>query len=298
MSARSVPAELLLAAALTPFCAFGAATIVIVNGNAAGVGFNDPTPAAPVGGNAGATLGQQRLIAFQAAANIWGATVTSSVVISVFATFEPLSCTATAATLGSATALSVFAGFPGAAFPGTWYPVALANKLVGTDLDPDAPDGLLHQDIRARFNSNLGQANCLPGTFFYLGLDNNHGANLDLITVLIHELGHGLGFQTFTDGASGAQLAGFPSVWDRFIVDTTTGKDWTQMTDGERAASAIKPRKVVWNGSNVTTAVPLVLSAGVPRLLVTQPSTVAGTYEVGTASFGPVLSSPGVTGEV
>ena len=42
-----------------------AATIVIINGNAAGVGFNDPTAAAPVGGNAGTTLGQQRLIAFR-----------------------------------------------------------------------------------------------------------------------------------------------------------------------------------------------------------------------------------------
>src|SRR5690242_19174650 len=38
-----------------------AATIVIVNLNAPGEGFNDPTPAAPVGGNTGTTLGQQRL---------------------------------------------------------------------------------------------------------------------------------------------------------------------------------------------------------------------------------------------
>ena len=39
-----------------PAISQGAATIVIQNGNAAGVGFNDPTPAAPVGGNAGTTL--------------------------------------------------------------------------------------------------------------------------------------------------------------------------------------------------------------------------------------------------
>ena len=30
---------------------FGAATIVIQNGDAAGVGFNDPTTVAPIGGN-------------------------------------------------------------------------------------------------------------------------------------------------------------------------------------------------------------------------------------------------------
>ncbi len=49
-----------------------AASIVIVNKDAVGVGFNDPTVAAPVGGNAGTTLGQQRLNVFQAAASIWG----------------------------------------------------------------------------------------------------------------------------------------------------------------------------------------------------------------------------------
>lgn len=34
-----------------------AAAVTIVNNNAPGVGFNDPTPAAPVGGNPGTTLG-------------------------------------------------------------------------------------------------------------------------------------------------------------------------------------------------------------------------------------------------
>ena len=48
-------------------------TVNIQNNDAAGVGFNDPTPVAPVGGNNGTTLGQQRMNAFQFAANIWGA---------------------------------------------------------------------------------------------------------------------------------------------------------------------------------------------------------------------------------
>ena len=53
----------------------GGVTINIININAPGVGFNDPTPVAPVGGNTGTTLGQQRLIAFQHAAEIWGQTL-------------------------------------------------------------------------------------------------------------------------------------------------------------------------------------------------------------------------------
>src|SRR5512138_477925 len=123
--------------ALGALCALGAvstaadaaATIVIVNNNAAGVGFNDPTPVAPVGGNPGTTLGQQRLNAFQYAAFLWGAELSSSVEIRIFATFEPLTCTATSAVLGSAGPRAVFSGFSNAPVPDTWYHVALANKV-------------------------------------------------------------------------------------------------------------------------------------------------------------------------
>ena len=79
-----------------------AANIIIVNGNAAGVGFNDPTPAVPVGGNPGLTRGQQRLNAFAQAASIWGAQLDSTVDIRIFARMTPLTCTATSAVLGSA----------------------------------------------------------------------------------------------------------------------------------------------------------------------------------------------------
>jgi hypothetical protein len=47
------------------------ATFVIINNDAPGQGLNDPTPATPVGGNTGTSLGAQRLIAFQYAANLW-----------------------------------------------------------------------------------------------------------------------------------------------------------------------------------------------------------------------------------
>src|ERR1044072_5155051 len=84
------------------------ATIVILNNDAAGVGFNDPTAASPVGGNSGPTLGQQRLIAFQAAANKWGATIDSPITITIRAQWAALTCTATSAVLGSAGARGVF----------------------------------------------------------------------------------------------------------------------------------------------------------------------------------------------
>jgi hypothetical protein len=245
-----------------------------------------------VGGNPGTTLGQQRLNAFQAAANKWGATLTSGVTIVIRAQWTALTCTATSAVLGSAGAAEVFRDWFGAPVTGHWYGKALANKLFGAELDAAMPD------INANFNVNLGQPGCLTGVFFYLGLDNNHGANIDLVTVLEHEFAHGLGFQTFTSGSTGNQLVGFPAIWDDFLFDTTTGKTWTQMSAPERQASALNTRRLVWNGANVTSAVPAVLQAGTPFLTVSAPASVAGSYSVGTASFGPALSGPGVTGEV
>lgn len=270
----------------------GAATIVINNVNAAGVGFNDPTPVAPVGGNPGTTLGQQRLLAFQYAANIWGATLTSNVTIVVNAQFTALSCTATSAVLGSAGATSIHRDFTGAPRAGTWYSQALANKLFGSDLNAASAD------INANFNVNIGSTGCLTGTFWYLGLDANHGANVDLVTVLLHELGHGLGFQTFTSGTTGNYTSGFPTVSDHYLMDSSLGKHWTDMTGAERVASAISVNKLVWDGPLVSTAVPGLLNA-LPSLKVTAPASVAASYTpVGTAAFGPALTTTGVSGEV
>src|SRR5262245_33232502 len=106
------------------------APFIVQNGDGPGEGFNDPTPAAPVGGNSGVTFVQPRQIAFQYAANLWGATLTSTQIIRVIAFFNPLACTATSAILGSAAPLVSFAnapaapGFPGLT-PNTWFPGAL-----------------------------------------------------------------------------------------------------------------------------------------------------------------------------
>jgi hypothetical protein len=269
-----------------------AATITIVNGNAAGVGFNDPTPVVPVGGNPGTTLGQQRLNAFQYAASLWGAALDSSATISVLSTFEPLSCNATSAVLGSAGPTSVWRDFTGAPVAGVWYHAALANKLIGADADPTTAE------IRARFNVNLGNAGCFTGSPFYLGLDGNAGSKVNLVEVLLHEFAHGLGFSTVTSGTTGAYLAGYPSVYDTLAYDNTLGKTWTQMTATERKFSAVNPRQLVWTGANVTAGAPSVLIAGTPQLQINAPAAIAGTYLAGRAQFGPALEYPGVNKQV
>jgi hypothetical protein len=300
MTSNKRPSLTLVAAALALACsasgsAQAAAKIVINNLNAPGVGFNDQTPATPVGGNTGTTIGQQRLIAFTHAANIWGATLTSSVPIVINAQFVPLSCTATSAVLGSAGATQVFADFPGAPKAGTLYSYALANKLYGSEIS-DNPGA----QINARFNSELGKSNCLAGSSFYLGLDANEGTNIDFVATLLHEMGHGLGFQTFTNGQTGARLAGYPSVWDHYLLDNTTNKLWVDMTNAERAASSLKAAGLSWTGPRVTAAVPSVLMpvAQLRVVGVGAQSPDGDLYAVGEADFGPKIDKSPLTGQI
>jgi hypothetical protein len=136
-----------------------AATITVVNLDSPGEGFNDPSapdPDSTNGGNPGATLGAQRLNAFQFAANLWGGLVTSSVAIIVGANFDPLTCTSTSAMLGQAGPNTVHRDFAGALRPNTWYPQALANSLTGIDLAPTS------DDISATFNSAIGTTCSFP----------------------------------------------------------------------------------------------------------------------------------------
>ena len=152
----------LIAAACALTClASQAATIKITSRDAAGVGFNDPTPVAPVGGNPGTTLGEQRWNVYKYVAGIWEKNLDSNVVINVSAGWETLTCSATSATLGSAGAWNIWHDFPNSK-PGTWYPQALANKLAGVDLSAGQADdgtGYGNVDIKTQFNVNLGQPN-------------------------------------------------------------------------------------------------------------------------------------------
>lgn len=272
-----------------------AATIKIINGDDPGVGFNDTTPTTPVGGNTGLTLGEQRRIVYQFVADFWGKRLNSDVPIQVLAFFPTLFCTPTQAVLGAAGATYIFSDFPNAKRAGTWYPVALANKLTGVPLVND-PDPFVSADIVSFFNPNLGKPDCLAGRSFYLGLDGNPSATeVDFLTTVLHEVGHGLGFQTFTDGKTGLQqplddtdTVGLPSIWDHLLLDLQQGKTWDTMTDAERAASALVPRNLVWNGRHVTRDAPRVLDRGTPELFVAGKG-LAKFYQIGLAAFGPQI---------
>ena len=290
-------------------CAAQAATISISSRDPAGVGFNDPTVVAPVGGNPGTTLGEQRFNVYRHVANIWEQAIQSPVTITVSAGWEALTCTATSATLGSAGAWNMWHDFPGGE-PGTWYPAALANKLAGMNLTDGIPDdgtGYGNADIKTQFNVNLGKPGCLDNTPFYLGLDGNAGAQVNFMTTLLHELGHGLGFSVlsvqtstgFRVNAAGTAFVangGLPSIWERFMFDNTANKTWLVMTNAERQASAINPLKLAWIGPQGVAAALATLSA-TPSLRVETPVPgIPGFYDYNTASFGPPPTNPGAFG--
>ena len=224
-----------------------AAIITIVNNDAAGEGFNDPTPVAPVGGNNGSTLGAQRLLVFQRAADIWGGLLVSPVTIRVGSTFDPLPCNATSAVLGMAAATTIFRDFTGTLRSGTWYHSALANALHGSALDPG-------DDIVAQFNSSLGTT-CLFPKGWYYGLDANPSGNqTDLLTTILHELGHGLGFSTFVNLATGAKALGFDDVFMLNLEDHSTGKLYPAMTNAERVTASQNTGNLHWVGAQVRAA--------------------------------------------
>jgi len=217
-----------------------AAHIIIVNDDGNNEGFNDPSPRVPVGGNNGTTLGEQRLNVFEFAAGLWEQVLDSAVDIRVHATFDNLTCNATGAVLGSAGAANYFRDFPGAPIANTWFASALANKLAGFDGDPGA------DDIIAQFNSAIGTTCPFPNVWYY-GFDGNPPiGELDLASVVLHELGHGLGFATIVSLGSGQKAAGSDDVFMLCLADESTGKSYPEMTDGERVAASTDSGNLVW----------------------------------------------------
>ncbi|WP_200799941.1 T9SS type A sorting domain-containing protein [Hymenobacter daecheongensis] len=143
----------------------------------------------------------QARAAFQHAVEIWESVLVSPITIRVQATWTPLG----AGVLGSAGATAYYNDMSGATRSGVLYPVALAEKIAGQELNPTtAPD------INARFSSSFN---------WYYGLDGNVPAGqYDLVSVVLHELGHGLGFLAATSYSGGAGTYGTPpSVYSTYM---------------------------------------------------------------------------------
>jgi hypothetical protein len=115
--------------------------------------------------------------AFQHAVDLWSQILQSPVPIAVDAQFASLD----SGVLGQAGASEFVTGFTGAPVPDAYYPEALAEALNGTNLNGT------DSDVFAAFNSDRPD--------WYFGTDGNPPpGQYDFVSVVLHELGHGLGF--------------------------------------------------------------------------------------------------------
>ena len=251
MNRRRALRPLVLSAtvAIATAASAAAAQLQIVNTNNPGEGFSDPTPVAPVIGNPGTTLGEQRLNAFAAAAAYWANRIESAVPIQVSASVRALTCSATSGILGSAGPVSVARDFTGAPRPNTWYVAALGNAIAGTDHHGGS-------DLVAYFNSRLdSDPGCLGGRGWWYGIGAQPTSNaVSFYETVLHEIGHGLGFLTLASLETGERFEGFDDAYMAFLEDHSTGKRWTEMTDAERAASARDTGDLHWTGPAVVAA--------------------------------------------
>ncbi len=189
-------------------------------------------------------------LAFQYAVDIWNSLIRSPVPIRIDATFTDFS--------GYEDGRIILGGaYPaGWKSPGSlnlWFVDALADKRAGRNLEAGEPD------IITRFNSHE-DAN------WYFGTDGNTPAGkMDFVSVVIHEIGHGLGFFSTAraeDSPMGAfssfstvrgKLRGgvpeLPHIYDVFVVNGS-GTAITEFRDpSERLLEQFTSNNLFWSGA-------------------------------------------------
>jgi len=149
--------------------------------------------------------------AFQYAVDIWKELVYSPLPIHVLANWTSLD----PGVLGSCRPSNMVSNFEGTEILNYDYPIALAEKIAGHELN--APGDY---EILASFNKDL--------TSWYLGTDGNCPLKkYDFVSVVLHELTHGLGFTgnfySATRGRGGYSYNsdGLASMFDTHIINKT-----------------------------------------------------------------------------
>lgn len=158
---------------------------------------------------------EQAVEAFEYALSVWSTHLRSEVPIRVRADWKAIE-TEQGVTLASAGPTRIVQ-IPGVGVPGTWYSIAQLTAVTGKPLREQLSG--VNEDIRI-------QINCLFRDW-YFGTDAAPPeGKIDFVTVVLHELGHGLGFigslaeEEEPERASlGAGNPPLPYIFDRFVED-------------------------------------------------------------------------------
>ena len=177
--------------------------------------------------------------AFEYAVTRWEAMLTSPVAIKVKAEWTPLPGTYA---LGHAGPKAV-TGPPAPLRSDRFYPLALANALTGKDLKVVYPGYGFDYDIEGEFNS------ALPN--WYFGTDADPPATkIDFVSVVMHELGHGLGVGGWLRkaGLKGGYDGPYPGVYDNF-PEAASGKRLLSYPDESTGmGSQLTSNALYWGG--------------------------------------------------
>lgn len=174
--------------------------------------------------------------AFTYAANIWGTLLNSSVPITISACWANLG---TGGVLGYGGARDYFRDFTGAPQANTFYPIATANAIYGSDLN----GGTVEIDIA--YNAQF--------TDWHFGPGPSPSDKIDLIMVAMHEIGHGIGFIGSMNVESGLGywgLSGYPAIYDRYTEDGAGTKLITYTSGTAALANQLISGSVYFNGAN------------------------------------------------
>jgi len=190
-------------------------------------------------------------VAIEHAAGIWETILVSDVPIKVLVTWAPI---------GNSTLGITFPNgrkdFPSAPVPQTWYATALANAISGTELNPG------ENDFEFFLNSS---------TDWYYGTDGTTpDGQHDLVSIALHEMGHGLGFVGLSkkEGNTGSlglllqsdfaplitsfpwpQLDTLPGIFDRFLAHPQNGPLELMENPGVALGSAMTSNQLRFNGT-------------------------------------------------
>ena len=202
------------------------------------------------------------ITAFEFAMTIWENSIESTVPVTINAEFIDLPSDVTAST-----APNGYFTISGVGVPNTLYPRALAEAIQGSEIG-----GSGSLDLTVSINDEIN---------FYYGLDANPPVDqIDFVTLILHNLGHGLGFIGFgiTDGTTGSirdSETGFPSIFDTF-VENGSGTAILSFSDPSTDLHAqLTSDDLFINGSNATS----VNSGNEPKTFAPNPFDFFKSYE-------------------